>query len=637
MEEIHLEVEKLVNNCLTCNDHEEENVDQEPLFPERTRNESMLTIESVIAAIDDKYFEREYNDQLSLFSLDVEEKFSTIIGPIVSRYWAEKDANLQKELYKNLFTFLEDDEIQEEVENYLMKILTERFANVKEIIEKVKILVLESKILSKAQNAKNEKDGKDGSNGNAGESSGNLMVLSKEVKNFQNLKIFLNGADGQDGQEGGDGFNGMSGAQMTRAEFEKLMPKFGRSIGGNTEVFLQNFRNFNWKKVLNLVFHEIDTFDHYEGVDRQTGQKCIFSISLNMLGLVHAYMLVQGASPTKATNGGKGGLGGQGGFRGKCIVKVGNSGEKVQVNVEAFSDKLEGAISEEQLQEFKQEVLKNNFSDEEVMQILFRMSTGEEVKNCSRLGATIQSRKSEELLALIESSTSDPEIIKNIGKLQILMQYTALRLERNQILWEIFEKLKIQEDTSNLNLDLTNWLVYPEKWIPELKKDYIQQVVDKTKFYSFLLQIVDEVINLKRGYRLRDSHKIAILSALTSNTKLLMQVATGEGKSLIIAVIAIIKAIEGETVDVITSSHVLAKRDADFNKDNQEGMGDLYAYFGVKVGHNCDEDSEIRRKAYQSCLVVYGDLGNFQRDFLLDTYYNKNILEPKSGAQPTAP
>lgn len=152
LEEIHLEVEKLVNNSLTYNDHEDENVDQEPLFPERTRNESMLTIESVISAIDDKYFEREYNDQLSLFSLDVEENFSTFIGPIVSRYWAEKDATVQKELYKNLFKFLEDDEIQEEVENYLMKILTEGFANMKEIIEKVKILML-----GKSGNVKNGK------------------------------------------------------------------------------------------------------------------------------------------------------------------------------------------------------------------------------------------------------------------------------------------------------------------------------------------------------------------------------------------------------------------------------------------------------------------------------------------------
>ena len=56
--------------------------------------------------------------------------------------------------------------------------------------------------------------------------------------------------------------------------------------------------------------------------------------------------------------------------------------------LEKFSyhlDKLEGVISAEQLQEFKQEVLKNNFSDEEIMQILFRISTGEEVKNCSRV------------------------------------------------------------------------------------------------------------------------------------------------------------------------------------------------------------------------------------------------------------
>jgi len=40
-------------------------------------------------------------------------------------------------------------------------------------------------------------------------------------------------------------------------------------------------------------------------------------------------------------------------------------------------------------------------------------------------------------------------------------------------------------------------------------------------------------------------------------------VSTGEGKSTIICVLAIIKALNGTKVDIITSSEILAKRDVE--------------------------------------------------------------------------
>jgi preprotein translocase subunit SecA len=41
----------------------------------------------------------------------------------------------------------------------------------------------------------------------------------------------------------------------------------------------------------------------------------------------------------------------------------------------------------------------------------------------------------------------------------------------------------------------------------------------------------------------------------------LLEIATGEGKSTIISAVAVIKALQGHQVDVITSSSILAKRD----------------------------------------------------------------------------
>uniref|UniRef100_A0A182UX31 Uncharacterized protein n=1 Tax=Anopheles merus TaxID=30066 RepID=A0A182UX31_ANOME len=72
-------------------------------------------------------------------------------------------------------------------------------------------------------------------------------------------------------------------------------------------------------------------------------------------------------------------------------------------------------------------------------------------------------------------------------------------------------------------------------------------------------------------------------------------------------------------VDIVTSSPVLAKRDSEVNKD-------IYELFEVSVHHNCSEDLEQRKETYSNYQVVYGDLASFQRDYLLDRFYGKNIL-----------
>uniref|UniRef100_A0AC34QSP0 Chloroplast protein-transporting ATPase n=1 Tax=Panagrolaimus sp. JU765 TaxID=591449 RepID=A0AC34QSP0_9BILA len=112
---------------------------------------------------------------------------------------------------------------------------------------------------------------------------------------------------------------------------------------------------------------------------------------------------------------------------------------------------------------------------------------------------------------------------------------------------------------------------------------------------------------------------MAIMYAVESSKHLLEQVNTGEGKSFIIAAIAIIlRKVDYRYIDIITSSPVLAKRDS-------EEMKPLFEKFGLTVGHNCSENPEERRKAYQ-CDVLYGDIAQFQRDYLLHTFYKKQLL-----------
>jgi hypothetical protein len=133
-----------------------------------------------------------------------------------------------------------------------------------------------------------------------------------------------------------------------------------------------------------------------------------------------------------------------------------------------------------------------------------------------------------------------------------------------------------------------------------------------------LMEIDAKIHQLFKGKNLRETQKMAIIYAVESGNNFLSQVNTGEGKSFIVASIAIIRAKQFKSVDIITSSAVLAQRDA-------EEMQPLYIAMGLNVAHNCMEGLEDRKQAYKA-NVVYGEIGRFQRDHLLHDFYRKNIL-----------
>jgi preprotein translocase subunit SecA len=71
----------------------------------------------------------------------------------------------------------------------------------------------------------------------------------------------------------------------------------------------------------------------------------------------------------------------------------------------------------------------------------------------------------------------------------------------------------------------------------------------------------------------------------------LQEVKTGEGKSFIVAVLALIYSLYNYDVDIITSSSILAKRDADENRE-------LFELFDISIDHSCQQDIEKRKKCY---------------------------------------
>ncbi|KAI9560595.1 hypothetical protein GHT06_011544 [Daphnia sinensis] len=175
------------------------------------------------------------------------------------------------------------------------------------------------------------------------------------------------------------------------------------------------------------------------------------------------------------------------------------------------------------------------------------------------------------------------------------------------------------------------------------KKIIINETEDGLKSLAVFLYDFECAIQQLRkptddNFRLRDNQILAVLMLLPKPKmsfdvskqpfyRSLAQVSTGEGKSLIVAAVAMIHVLHGvsskKPIDVITSNDLLALRDSNLSVA-EGGLKDLYEYFDVLVANNCSQ-SEDNRKASYFAEVVYGQLANFQRDYLLDKFYNRNI------------
>lgn len=106
-------------------------------------------------------------------------------------------------------------------------------------------------------------------------------------------------------------------------------------------------------------------------------------------------------------------------------------------------------------------------------------------------------------------------------------------------------------------------------------------------------------------------YKVQIMGALALYSGRMVEMATGEGKTLTATPAAIVAALAGDPVHVVTVNDYLAARDA-------EELRDLYDFFGLTVGViDSDMDPDARRAAY-ACDITYVANKNLCFDYLRD-------------------
>lgn len=119
-------------------------------------------------------------------------------------------------------------------------------------------------------------------------------------------------------------------------------------------------------------------------------------------------------------------------------------------------------------------------------------------------------------------------------------------------------------------------------------------------------------------------YDVQIMGAIVLHQGKILEMKTGEGKTLTCVPAAYLNALEKKGVHVVTVNDYLAQRDA-------EWMGPIYNFLGLTVGSIVsDMDNERRRKAY-SCDITYGTNNEFGFDYLRDNmkYRYQDKIQPK--------
>ncbi len=139
---------------------------------------------------------------------------------------------------------------------------------------------------------------------------------------------------------------------------------------------------------------------------------------------------------------------------------------------------------------------------------------------------------------------------------------------------------------------------------------------------SELLAVIKRVVELHHGFPPRSTQLLSVLTLLNSarNTGRLAQINTGEGKSLTVAMLAALYALQGQKVDVLTTSTELSIPEV-------AKQTPFFTTLGLAVGENSatnNGDDEAKHTVYQKD-IVYGTAEDFQGDILRTEFFRRKI------------
>ncbi|MDR1443869.1 MAG: preprotein translocase subunit SecA [Treponema sp.] len=106
-------------------------------------------------------------------------------------------------------------------------------------------------------------------------------------------------------------------------------------------------------------------------------------------------------------------------------------------------------------------------------------------------------------------------------------------------------------------------------------------------------------------------YDVQVLGSIVLHQGKIVEMKTGEGKTLMSVAAVYLNAIPGKGIHVVTVNDYLAGRDADW-------MRPIFSYLGLTVGTILSDMDNVRRKENYGCDVTYGTNNEFGFDYLRD-------------------
>ncbi len=171
-----------------------------------------------------------------------------------------------------------------------------------------------------------------------------------------------------------------------------------------------------------------------------------------------------------------------------------------------------------------------------------------------------------------------------------------------------------------------------EEWAKSLKdEDFPKQTEllrERIKNGESKDSLIPEAFALAREAAFRvlgeRHYDVQIMGAIVLHQGKILELKTGEGKTLTAVPAAYLNALDGKGVHVVTVNDYLAQRDASW-------MGPVYSFLGLTTGVIVSNmDNERRRQSY-SCDITYGTNNEFGFDYLRDNmkYRAEDKIQPK--------
>ncbi len=137
-------------------------------------------------------------------------------------------------------------------------------------------------------------------------------------------------------------------------------------------------------------------------------------------------------------------------------------------------------------------------------------------------------------------------------------------------------------------------------------KERCKEALDPALVPAFAL--VREAGRRKLGMRHFD---VQLIGGIVLNEGKIAEMKTGEGKTLVATLPAVLNALTGRGVHIVTVNDYLARRDA-------EWMSPIYRALGLSVGVIVHDLSDVERRAAYGADITYGTNNEFGFDYLRD-------------------